>query len=152
MLPRAHHAQRGGLRAEERPLEVRIDDPVPQRLADLQRGARLLDAGVIDQNVEPRVGLEDSIERRLDALRHGDVGHAVSGLVSRPDERRLQRGERTRVAAEQDDGGPGLRESRGERATDAARGTGHHRDLAGEREHHARRLFSRHRRASPRTR
>ena len=143
----AAHLPGGGLGREEGALEVGVEDPVPERLLDLERGADLLDAGIVDQDVEP-------------AQRVGGRGHAgahwrrPTGRRSRPAPRArpaaaiaaAQPRSRGRVARGDRDVGAEAGEAHGQRLADAAAGAGDQRLAAGEARSRARR-----RRASARS-
>ena len=52
IAPLSHDARRR-LRAEERAFQVGVEDQVPRRLVEIQRGRHLLDPGVVHQDIEP---------------------------------------------------------------------------------------------------
>ena len=52
--------------AEERPLQVRVDDGVPVGLGQLRDGAADVDAGVVDQDVDRAEGGVDLADQPVD--------------------------------------------------------------------------------------
>ena len=51
--PLGDHQPGGGLRDNKRRADVEPEQPVERRLVDLEKGLRPVDAGIVDQNVEP---------------------------------------------------------------------------------------------------
>jgi len=60
----AHHLARRGLGAEERTLEIDSEHEIPAALIDLEKGLLLLDAGVVDEDVDPTEVPNDVIDRK----------------------------------------------------------------------------------------
>ena len=115
----------GGLGAEEGALEVGVDDPVPERLVDLERGADLLDAGIVDQDVEPaqRVGGRGRSPARS-RRPTGRRSRTAPRGGRRPRSAAAQSSSARQVARGDRDVGAEAGEARGQRRADAAAGAG----------------------------
>src|SRR5439155_18990751 len=94
------HRAGGGLGAEEGAAEVDVEDPVPLRLAELEGGPPLEEAGVVDEDVEapeggagrggdprPRAGVAEvgrvpggAATEPLDGRRHRPAGSGVTAV------------------------------------------------------------------------
>ena len=76
------HAPRGRLGAEEGALEVGVDDPVPERLVDLERGATCsMPALLIRMSSPPSAG-DGAVDRRLDLAGLAHVERERHGLAA----------------------------------------------------------------------
>ena len=68
------HLARSDLATEEAALEVDVQDTVPLRRCDFEEGGVVLDAGVVDQDVEPAELLYNGLDHLLDLCRLRDIG------------------------------------------------------------------------------
>src|SRR5206468_4719935 len=61
-----HHRPSRGLRAEERPLEIHVEDEVPVLFAHLEERDAGIDAGVVDEDVQAAERLHHAPQHLLD--------------------------------------------------------------------------------------
>ena len=125
------HRPRDALRHEERPFQVRGDDRVPVALLHLQERGLVVDAGVVDEDVDPRPALERRRDDALDVLGDGDVGRVRESAPAEDDG--LLEG--LEGAAHAHDVGALGGETLGDGAPDSAAGAGHDHALAVEAGH-----------------
>src|SRR3954471_10702410 len=78
------HPPRGGLRAEERAGEVRLEDVTPRAERDLEERRRVAGARVVDEHVEPAERLGEVVDHRRAILRGAEVEPADLGTAARP--------------------------------------------------------------------
>ncbi len=90
----ADHAARGPLRRQPGALEVGIDDVRPAILVDLQRGAGLGHARVVDEHGDRTEALLRPVQRALDAVGVGHIHDDIGRLAIIGADRRDARGER----------------------------------------------------------
>nr|WP_244277195.1 hypothetical protein [Geodermatophilus obscurus] len=135
------------LHAQEHPGEVHVDDPVPLLGGQLgERGAGLLDAGVVERQVQPPEGLDRPVQRGSDVVLAGDVAgqrqRAAAVGLDQPG------GLADAVLGDAGDGDGGALRGEGQGGrpadADAAAGAGDEGDLPGE----AGALRGRHRRVA----
>src|SRR5215207_6240158 len=130
-LAHRRHGKAGGVEGGG---QVDGDDLVPPLNRELIDWRDVLDAGVVDEDVEPPEGLERQIDHALDraGLRH--VGRRIDRLyaVLRGDSRDDLADVVDIAEAVKHDGGAGLGERADDAEPDAAGRAGHDRDAAGE--------------------
>lgn len=114
------HGGSHDLRGEEGALQVGVDDPVPQRLGHIQRGADLFHAGIVHQHVhgaKAADGAPDRVHIGLVAGQRFDLAaqgaNALGGF-----------GKRLVAPRRDHQFGPRPRKAKGKRLPDAAAGAG----------------------------
>ena len=80
----ARHVPRRVLRTEERSFEVRVDCGVPLLLGELRDRCAGIDAGVVDEDVEPAVALDRLDDEGRDLVLVADIRRDRVGLRRRP--------------------------------------------------------------------
>ena len=118
------HQPRGLGRAEERPLEIRVDDPVPGLLARIVEVDPAGHAGAVDEHVEP---VEAARTARAPGRRRRRRRRARARAAPRAARRRRRLGSSEIVDVDRRALGG---EPERERSSDAAPGAGDERDLA----------------------
>ncbi len=126
-----HHVAGGGLRGEEGPLEVHVEDEVVVLLADLEERLADLDAGVVDEDVEAPEGGDGGADEALGLRGDADVGAERDGLPAQLLDLRRD-GARFVLLAVVVHGHVGAlaREAQGDGLADAARAAGDEGGLA----------------------
>ncbi len=115
------------------PLEVGpADDTVPQALVDLEGGADLLDARIVDQDVHPAQPGERVFHRAAAARDRGHVVNDRLHTTSGAGEAFLGFGQGPQAARRHGDIGPRSGQSLGDRLPDAAAGAGDECDAPAE--------------------
>ena len=81
-LPAVHEIFAEDLAAEENTLHVHAQDAVELLLGDVEEGRGGIDAGAIDDNVDPAAALEHGGEQALDLGLAGGLGGVKPGLAA----------------------------------------------------------------------
>ena len=124
-----HPVLGGGLDAEERPLEVHAEDPVPFLFRHVLDGAPRQNPGVVHHDVEGAVGLDGGVDESLHVALLGDVGDDGHGLPAHLGDDFGGLLEAVGVHVDEDELGSLLGEALGHAPAYAAAGSGHDRDL-----------------------
>jgi hypothetical protein len=123
-------AMYGLLRAEERTGEVDVDHALPVgQLEFLEGHGRSVPAGVVDQEVEPAVGLADGGEQGLHRSRVGDVGGDGEAVVTGGPELAGEVVQRLWASPREHHGPAVARQREGDGAPDTRTSTGDDGDL-----------------------
>jgi hypothetical protein len=140
-------APRGGHPTGYRPADqegagqVRVDEPVPVLVREVDERGPVLGADVVDQDVQCPDLLLDRGDPTLDGVRVGDVeGHGVDCSACARSQLRARRLQALLVVAVQHNGAPCLDQALRQSATDPAARPGHQRRAPGNveaRVHHA---------------
>ena len=124
------HGRIDRLRAQEGAGEVGVDDAVPFLEIERVRGLADVDAGIVDEDVDPAELAADALDHARDRGLVGDVGGDRDRLDAAPRELGDRRVRFLLVAPDDRDAGAGVRQPARHAEPDAAIAAGDDRDLA----------------------